>query len=243
MGLSYRQNARAAFRRGDNPTVERMSRDELARARRDGDAPAEVDSLAMLSRLAIRADDLAEADRLVTAALAVALGSGVRALEVQPRHILAAVARMAGELDLARERYLESIALNESLGRSDVVSTENYNLAFIELHLGDAPRARELFGQVRTRALDDDDSEFLPYVVVSAVVLSDADGDPAGTARLLGMTDSAFRAIGQVPDPVAADELAVVSARVRNVLGAERFDREHAVGTHLDVRETLRSQR
>lgn len=237
--MSYSERARAAFRRGETDAVARMSREEAERARSAGDAPGEVEALYMLSRLAVRAGAMQEAHRLASDALGVAVRAGDRHLEERPRHVLAAVARMTGDLAGARDLYLDSIALNELLARPETVDSEYHNLAYTELHLGNIERARELFEAGRERVLGNGHDDFAPYAMGAAAVMAAVDGDHARAAGLLGVTDSAFRALGQVPDPDDAAELGSVRAQVVGVLGQAAFDELYAHGTTLDVRETL----
>jgi tetratricopeptide (TPR) repeat protein len=237
--LSYSENARAAFRRGENDTVERMSREELTRARSAGDAPGETEALYMLSRLAVRAGRMSEARRLASEGLEVAVRSGDRRLEERPRHVLAAVARMTGDLARARELYAESIALNEFLGQAEIVNSEYHNLAFTELHLGNVERARELFDDSRRRVLRNGYDTFVPYALGAAAAMAATDGDHAGAARLLGVTDRAFRELGQVPDPDDAAELDAVRNQAVDALGPAAFEELFTHGSTSDVREAL----
>ncbi|MDN3355750.1 hypothetical protein [Actinomadura sp. DC4] len=193
----------------------------------------------MLSRLAVRAGRMPEAHRLASDALGVAVRSGDRRLEERPRHVLAAVARMTGDLAGARELYVESIALNELLGRPETVNSEHHNLAFTELHLGNVERARELFDDSRRRVLQNGYDGFVPYALGAAAAMAATDGDHARAACLLGVTDSAFRGLGQVPDPDDAAELDAVRTQAIGALGPPAFERFHAHGSALGVRETL----
>ncbi|MFI5956374.1 hypothetical protein [Cryptosporangium sp. NPDC051539] len=166
--MGFEDDVRSAFRRGDTDEVARMARAEATRARAAADAPAEVEALYALSRVALRGNDLPRAEELARAALEVALTTQSRAIEERPRHVLAAVARLSGDYALARERYLAGIALNEELGRPEAVNSESYNLGFTELHLGHLDRARELFDGVRDRVFRNGDREFVPYLAVGA---------------------------------------------------------------------------
>lgn len=216
-----------------------MSREQIRRAREHGDGPAEVEALYMLSRLAVRAGRMSEARQLASDALSVAVRVGDKRLEERPRHVLAAVARMTSDLVLARQLYLESIALNEELGQPETVTSEYHNLAFTELHLGNVERARELFREGREWVLHAGYHDFVPYALGGAAVMAGVDGDHARAARLLGVTDAAFRALGQVPDPDDAAELDAVRRLSVEALGQPAFDHEYALGTELDPRRTL----
>lgn len=195
---------------------------------RPGDSAGEVEALYALARVALREEDRPRAEQLAEAALVVAMAAGDRALEERPRHVLAAVARLSGDHLTARERYRASIALNEELGRPETVTSESYNLAFTELHLGDLERARELFAAVRRRTAD---PAMLAYLAIGGAALARAEGDHERAAELLGSVDAAFAAIGQVPDPDDAAELAAVRDATVAALGEERFRERYAAGT------------
>ena len=230
---AFSANARAAFRRGENETVAELSRQEVRRAQAAGDPGAEIEALYMLSRTAIRAEDLDEARRVASAALEVALRTGKQELEERPRHVLAAVARMSGDLPLARELYLKSIELNTELGRPESVTSEYHNLSITELHLGHTERARELITEVRERVFRDGYDDFVPYVCVAATVLAVADRDYSRVALLLGVTASAFQAVGQVPDPDDAAELETARKQALAAIAEDAFAAEYDRGTLL----------
>ncbi|MFJ3405084.1 tetratricopeptide repeat protein [Promicromonospora sp. NPDC090134] len=237
--MSFSETARAAFRRGDDAAVARLAQDEAERARATDDLPALVEALYMQSRLAIRGGDLTEAARIASDALAVAVRTGDRRLEERPRHVLAGVTRMVGDLPRARVLYQESIDLNEALGNDDTVTSELHNLAFTELSLGETAAARERFATSRTRIVDAGYRDFVPYAYVGAAATAVADDDLARAARLLGLARRAFDDLGQVPDPDDAEELAAVETAVRGALGAVRADDEQRAGAALDPWATL----
>jgi ATP/maltotriose-dependent transcriptional regulator MalT len=232
----FSAEVRAAFRRGENEAVVRMSEAEIRRARAAGDPAGEVEAVYSLARVAIRRGDLAEGDRLARTALAVAVRAGDRALEERPRHVLAAVARMAGDLERARELYRSSIALNEELGHAETVNSEMHNLAFCELGLGNLGEASRLFATSRERVFREGWDSFVPYVCVAGAALASAEGDLRRAALMVGVTDAAFAALGQVPDPDDAADLAAVGAAAAKALGAEAFDAERARGRALEPR-------
>ena len=53
---------------------------------------------------------------------------------------------------------------------------------------------------------------------------------------MIGVADAAFAALGQVPDPDDAADLARMRAAATEALGPTDFDREYAVGQHLEPR-------
>ncbi|QIQ06283.1 tetratricopeptide repeat protein [Streptomyces liangshanensis] len=238
-GMSFHEQARDAFRRGDTAVVERLSRHELDRAREAGDAAGQVDALCMLARVQVRGGDLAEAGRWAAQAREVADGSGDKRLGSGPAHILAGVATMSGELETARVLIGESVTLHQELGDARMVAVEHHNLGYVELRLGRPDRARELFAEVRARALAEDWSDMLPYVTADAAVIADADGDHARSARLLGAAAGAYRAAGQIPDPDDAVEQDALRERLIGALGADVFDVEYTAGAAQDARRAL----
>lgn len=237
--MSFSDEVRAAFRRGETDAVVRMSRAEIDRAQAVGDLAGEVEARYALARVAIRGGDLPGGEVRAQEALAVALRSGDRALEERPRHVLAAVARMSGDLARARELYRENIALNEALDQPVIVNSEYHNLAFCELGLGNLDAARALFRAGRERVFRHGWADFVPYVCVAGAALASAEGDHARAARMVGVADAAFTGLGQVPDPDDAADLAAVRTAAIEALGPAAFDEEYAQGLGLDPREAF----
>jgi hypothetical protein len=236
-GVSFKVGVRDAFRRGETDVVVRMSRDEIDRARAVGDRDGEVEGLIALAGVAIRAGDLSRGAHLAEAALAVAAGD--ERLEPRPRHALAAIARMSGDFGRASELYRESIDLNLRLGHLEMVNTENHNLGFCELRLGNVARARELFEGGREWAFRDGYESFVPYVCAAGAALASASGDHPLSARMLAVADGAFAALGQVADPDDAAELVAVRTSAVAALGPAAFEREYARGRDLTPREAF----
>lgn len=232
--MTFADEIRAAFRRGDNTEVLHLAEAEVARARAAGEPAAEVEGLYATARVALREGDLPRAEDRASRALDVALRTGDRRMEERPRHVLAAVARMGGDHALARDRYLASIDLNRDLGQQEQVTSESYNLALTELHLGNLDAARRLFAEVRTQVFREGYRSFVPYLGVAAAALATAQDDDPSAARMIGFTDRAFADIGQVPDPDDAQELAAARSSALAALGTERFDSEYEVGASWD---------
>jgi hypothetical protein len=237
--VTFADDVRTTFRTGDDAAVLRMARAEVERARAAGDPENEVEALYAMARVAVRDDDLPRAEQLASEALEVAVRAGDKRLEDRPRHVLAAVTRLAGDYVRARELYLASIALNEELGKPETVNSEYHNLAFTELHLGNVERARELFAAGRERVFREGYRSFVPYVGVAAAALASAEGDHLRAARMIGFTDGAYAAIGQVPDPDDAKELANARAAALAALGDAGFTEAHAAGAALEDTEAF----
>lgn len=237
--MSFEDDVRATFRRGDSAGVLRMARAEVERARTAGEPAGEVEGLYAMARVAARAGDLPGAEQLAGEALEVAVRSGDKRLEERPRHVLAAVTRMSGDYVRARKLYLANIALNEELGQPEMVNSEYHNLAFTELHLGNLGRARELFVAGRERVFREGYHSFVPYLGVAAAALATAEGDHPLAARMVGFTDSAYAAIGQVPDPDDAEELSNARTAAVTALGDTSFTQAYAAGAALTDSEAF----
>ncbi|MCE7002375.1 hypothetical protein LWC34_05950 [Kibdelosporangium philippinense] len=237
--MSFEKEVRAAFRRGDSAEVLRMAGAEVERARAAGDPAGEVEALYAMSRVAVREDDLPHAEQLASQALAVAVRTGDKRLEERPRHVLAGVTRLSGNLTKARRLYKANIELNESLGQDEIANSEYHNLAFTELRLGNVARARELFEAGRARVFQRGYDSFVPYVCVAAAALATVEGDHFQTVKMVGLTDKAYAAIGEVPDPDDAIELENARTAAIQALGESRFEQAYAAGATLEPAEAF----
>ncbi|MEV6169328.1 hypothetical protein AB0L99_13995 [Streptomyces sp. NPDC051954] len=237
--MSFIEEMRAAFTRGETDVVEQMSRAELSRARESKDPAGEIDALYGLAAVAMRAHDAATTRQLGEEALAVALRSGDRSLEEAPRHMLAGAARMAGDVAAARALYEESIALNESLGNKARAVREQHNLGWMELQANNADRARELFAAVRLYVLQNEYREFVPYALLSAAAIAVSDGSYRQATRLLAVVSTALGENDQILDPDDAIEDASLRERLVAELGRETFDSEYGSGSGLLPLEAL----
>lgn len=225
--------ATLAFRQGDNDEAERLYAAARDTAVAVADTAAEATALGGLARISFRRLDAEETRERAAAALELARATGSRSTETVPLHMLAAAARMAGDWSRARELYSESIALNQELGNVTMVAGELHNLGYVELHSGDLPLARERFSEAFTRALDERDTALLPYCVLDAAVVAEADSDAEAAALLLGAADALLRAAGTVLDPDEALEHERLLASLRAALPEDSFDAQRGAGAAL----------
>ncbi|MFF0467788.1 hypothetical protein ACFYPX_10235 [Micromonospora zamorensis] len=79
-------------------------------------------------------------------------------------------------------------------------------------------------------------ADFVPYVCVAGAALATAEGDHARAALMIGVADAAFTALGQVPDPDDAADLATMRTAAIEALGRAAFDAEYAAGQGLEPR-------
>ncbi|GIG03179.1 tetratricopeptide repeat protein [Catellatospora citrea] len=221
--MSFREKVRLAFSRGDNDVVVRLSEAAIDRARATGNLADEVEAHYNLARVALRDDDLPRATALAREGLAVALRSDDRGLQERPRHVLAAVARMSGDLARSRTLYQELILLNEALEQPKLAHTNYHNLAFCEVGLGNLDVARTLFAACRERVFRHGWDDLVPYVYMAAAAVASAEGDHPKAARMIGTANEAFAALGQVPDPDDAADLDTVRDAAIRALGPAGF--------------------
>jgi hypothetical protein len=125
---------------------------------------------------------------------------------------------MQGDFGSARQFYRESIDLNRQLGEERMVAAEHRNLAYVELHDGNAAEARELFSASATLARASGYDALEPYLLLDSAVLALEMGDAARAAQLLKETDARFAAAGQIPDPDDAAEEEWMRTRLQGVV-------------------------
>lgn len=230
----------AAFRAGDAETATALSDRLLLAARSAGDAPAEIDGLCMLARIALRHRRIQQVQTLAEEARSVARAAQQPRLERMPLHLQAVAARLQGDLSTARRLYEESIVLNRTLGEERMVAAEFHNLGYVELRDGHLDRARELFGMALAEARRLDHKPLFPYLVADAAVLAAESGDLVLAARLMGAARAAFSAAEQVPDPDDAAEHDRLQEHLIRMLGEETFRSALDAGAELSLEEALR---
>lgn len=147
---------------------------------------------------------------------------------------------MTGDLTRARLLYEQSITLNQSLGNTRTVATEYYNLASCEIGLGELDRAADILISFRRSTLKNDWNDLFPYVCLAEASLASAKGDHQTSAFLLGVAESGFAALGQVPDPDDAAELDKLRTVATAVLGPD-FDQSFSQGKRLEARTVLQT--
>ena len=98
-----------------------------------------------------------------------------------------------------------------------MVASEHRNLAYVELHDGNAAEARELFSTSANLARASGYDALEPYLLLDSAVLALEMGDVASADQLLKETDARFAAGGQIPDPDDAAEQEWVRKRLQGL--------------------------
>jgi tetratricopeptide (TPR) repeat protein len=220
-----------AFRQGDAEAAERAFLERLALVQNEGPQRELVDALSDLARIALRRGDFAGVRRYAERGHAAAEGLEREAIRM-PLHMRAAAARMEGRLDEARALYLESRALNESLGNKANVAGEDHNLIYVALHSSDRDEAKQRFRASSEWIFANDNAYLRPYAFLDAGIIALYDGDLERAGRLVSCAQRIFEDTDAIPDPDDHVELDDAVVRLRRELG-ERFDPVWAEGRAL----------
>ncbi|WP_433556735.1 tetratricopeptide repeat protein [Pseudonocardia xinjiangensis] len=159
--VSYYEDTRAAFRRGETAVVERLSREELARARGSADVDAEVEALCMLARIS---GDLASARTLYAESIALSEEFGNADRVVMEMHNLAYVEWHAGDVDRARELFTTTCRPALEQGIDDFLPYVTLDAAIVAEIDGDHVHAARLLAAAESalaalgQILDPDDA-------------------------------------------------------------------------------------
>ena len=195
-----------AFRSGDNERSRELNDRSLALAREADDAPAVVDALIGLARVALRDEDLGRVHALAAEAREVAIAHALTGRPIAlPLHLDAEATRMSGDLAGARALYEESIALNRRLGDERGVVLEQANLAWVAINEGRIDEAEAL-----VRACVDSGHAEEPYLQafcsIALARCAAEHGDRSRARELLASADEQLAAAGLVLDPADRPE-------------------------------------
>src|SRR5437773_2016764 len=128
---------------------------------------------------------------------------GEKADAVTPLHMLAAAARVDGDIGQARQFYRENLGLNRELGRLDVVSVELGNLGALEVLEGNISEAVPFLRESLEIAYKRGDRYLAPYERVWLGRVALAQGRRGRGATLFAAAQTQFDATGLAMD---ADE-------------------------------------
>jgi predicted ATPase len=202
-----------------------------------GELGAHDDSAWLNLRLAdvyLRRGDFAAATDLVRRAQEISAESGSLREEVFSRVVLADVMRQTGEVAAARRLRDEALERLTAMPAAHPVQSHGIavTLAIVAKHhvLDDEmDEARESLARGFAAAVGTRDMPIVASVGVVAALIADRDGDAVGAAQRLG---AAARLRG-TDDPTQPD-IATLTARLRDELGADRFAEAYAWGKSLD---------
>ncbi len=145
----------------------------------------------------------------------------------------------AGDLDTARERFAESLAVGERRGLPDRIVMARGNLATALLAGGDAAAARPVLLRALRQARDMDFAESLLYIAATLVVLKLAEGKLESAARLTGTVEAAFAAGRNRFEGFELHRHEHVVAILSERLGRSRFEALRAEGGAMPLGDML----
>jgi len=176
-----------AFRSGDRRRSWERNQEALTFARTTNDARGECDALTGLARIALRDGEYGEVIELAMQARERARAAGDREAEASPLHLQAAGVRLQGQFHAARELYMESLDLDNALGNAARLPTEQHNLGWVELHLGNIDAAERRFRERDTHAGADAYGDAWSDINWSAVASARGQWEEAKRRFALGM--------------------------------------------------------
>lgn len=217
------EDARSAFRRGDNDGATRAANAALAIARSTCDDRLISSALTWLGRAASRNGDRVTQRRLIDEALAAARRTGDPADTIPPLHMLATLARMEGDLERARRGYEGTRSLARNDGQAGMELVETLNLASVDVLAGDAVAAFAHAHEALRAAQGAGAARTVPvcYSILAGVAILRCDLERA--ARLLGAAEASIGDTGTVFDPDDRQDHDARASLAAARLGDERY--------------------
>jgi len=172
-----------------------ISRLAIEEARSAGDPTIEALALAVLARIALRAD-IDEAKRLLREALAVTAGTDDVEGRSSAMHVLGVAHQMRGELDEARRVMADRIALGRTSGNEYVIAVESANLSMVERQLGHLDDADALAIESLTMFHRLGDNLAAAWAANSVAATAAALGRLERAATILGFAEAAIEGAG-----------------------------------------------
>ena len=154
--------------------------------------------------------------------------------------MLAAAARMEGDLKRARELYEENLALARKIRDEALVSNELDNLGSVSLHMGDLKRAKDLYRESAERVYKQQNMYLMPYVPLHFSMVALEEGKHDRAIKLLAAADKLFESSGMSPDPDETVERENTISKLRKAVDGASFDRLSAEGRKLSLDQTVR---
>lgn len=218
-----------AFRQGDQDAARDLANRAIEIGGAAGNARAVGLAHVNLARVAYRNGDAAEIDRFSRAALDAAADD--RFVRRSALHMLAWAAHTAGDIDLARTRFEDSLAFRAELGDRFGVAVEASNLADLDVEAGNVAAGAQRLADALDVAREIGSQYLVLNLLPSIATAALARGKAEAAGRLIGATDAMSAATGLIPDPGVL-ELAV--ERATAALG-DRLDGLRREGAALEA--------
>jgi tetratricopeptide (TPR) repeat protein len=227
------------FWRGDDDRASALHHRALEVGRRSGDATISALALTGLARIALRSNQLDDAQQLCREALTASEGEGTPLGRASALHVLGVVAQMAGNLSEAREFMSERMALARELGQHGGIAAEAANLAMVEQQLGNLDRAEALSRESLEISRRREDEWMFPYGLSRLAAIAAERGELERAATLIGAAEAmmAAQAVAWPPDERPHYEQTV--SRLASAMGDADFEIARARGRALATHDAL----
>ncbi|MEP7224162.1 MAG: adenylate/guanylate cyclase domain-containing protein [Actinomycetota bacterium] len=166
---ALRTAAQQAAAQSDWEAAEPMLEEARVLYRDNGQAREEVLTLAHLSFVGMRQDEVVRAEQFAHEAVAIAADLGDDRASSAALMVLGDVYSTNGQHELAVSQYEEAVALRTRLGDPLLVTDAVYNLGLAAFHAEDLTRARRAFDDALVQARDLAEA---PYVAAAQLMLA-----------------------------------------------------------------------
>ncbi|UCG24621.1 MAG: AAA family ATPase [Chloroflexota bacterium] len=224
---------------GDLVESRRLYRNALVLARQVGDHRSEAWSLLLMAIDIGQKQTFSAKWGRSEQALAIFQASGDKPGQAQALNIQGELAKMAGDNELAREKYLASLAVSRETGETIRQIMLQANLSMIAYNEADYREARDLaksalvwFHQsgIRQGVIADLWNLAGPLSIL---------GQPTKAAKLLGASAALFEEMGAAEQPSDYDQLALYTAEVRSRLGEADFEAAWSEGQAMTLEQAV----
>src|SRR5437867_9588314 len=153
--------------------------------------------------------------------------------------MLAAAARVEGDLRRAKACYRENLALHRELGRMDTVSVELGNLGALAVLEGNLTEAEPLIRESLEIAYKRGDRYVAPYELIWLGRVALGQGNPTRAATLFAAAKAQFDATGLAMDPDEGPEYEKGLAAIRRALDDAPFEAAWAEGKKMNLDDAV----
>jgi hypothetical protein len=148
-----------------------------------------------------------------------------------------------GRYDDAHRHLTEARAMAERFGYAWLATFTQVQLGTLAVARGRLDEARALLDEGLAVSLAAYGTQNVTLALDAFALLAFADGDLERAALLAGAVDGLRRRTGRAVWPAVREQEADLAARIRQALGADRFDQAYAAGARLNRREAIAAAR
>jgi tetratricopeptide (TPR) repeat protein len=227
------------FWRGDDERAAVLHRQALEIGGRTGEATLTAIALTGLARIALRASDIEQAQRLCREALVATNQHDSPRGRANALHVLGVTAQMAGQLEEARDFMNARMALARELQQYGGMAAEAANLAMVEHQLGNLDRADMLAREALAIALQREDEWMFPYLLSRLAAVDLERGELERSATLIGAAETMMRTQGAAWPPDEKPHYEKTIAALVEAMGTAEWEQARAGGQQLRPYEAV----